>query len=246
MTILTAILVLVAISVLNAVFTYRADKRRSKAFATGALDYQRQKEAHAREQYEATYSHLLGSDIDLMTGTDFEAFLGRLYTEMGFAVTFTRDGADQGADLIVTAPNGERVALQAKRYSQTVGNAAVQEAIAGRVFYHCSRCIVVTTATFSRAAAALARADGSVQLVDRPALDQLRHQYLADITIPPFSWESWEGLRRTLKDDPLHCSVCGAALRLRYSQWGGFFGCTRYPHCRFTRKAPANSGFVRI
>ena len=73
-------------------------------------------------------------DVDKMTGEDFERFLGELFKHRGFKVSYTATSGDYGADLILK--DGEDViAVQAKRYSSTVGVKAVQEIIGAVKMY---------------------------------------------------------------------------------------------------------------
>lgn len=76
--------------------------------------------------------------IDVMEGVEFEGFLEALFSEMGFRVETTATTGDFGADLILTSHDGERIAVQAKRYSQAVGVDAVQEVYSAKTFYECT------------------------------------------------------------------------------------------------------------
>ena len=75
---------------------------------------------------------------------------------MGYTVDRTPASGDQGVDLILRCESKTSIAIQAKRYNEPVGNAAIQEVFAGRVFYSATRAAVVTTSTYSRAAVDLA------------------------------------------------------------------------------------------
>jgi restriction system protein len=74
---------------------------------------------------------------------------------LGDKVDMTKASGDQGIDLILTAP-GRRSGIQAKGYTDNVGNSSVQEAYAGRVFSSCDSCAVVTNSDFTPAARGLA------------------------------------------------------------------------------------------
>ena len=113
------------------------------------------------------------AQTDKMSGRDFEHFVADLYRDLGYSVEITPEAGDQGADVIATQDDGTRTAIQAKRYEGTVGNAAVQEVIAGRVFYHCQRAIVITNSTFTSSARALAKKDPAIDLIDRSGLSLL-------------------------------------------------------------------------
>jgi restriction system protein len=53
---------------------------------------------------------------------------------LGFSVRKTKVTGDQGVDLIVEG-EGRLIAVQAKGYTGSVGNKAVQEVYAGMAFY---------------------------------------------------------------------------------------------------------------
>ena len=82
-------------------------------------------------------------DIDLMTGTEFEEFIALLFKKMGYSSQVTKQSGDQGID-VIAIKNNTRIGIQAKCYSNAVGNAAIQEAVAGKSFYNCDKTVVVT------------------------------------------------------------------------------------------------------
>ncbi|VVB62000.1 Restriction endonuclease [uncultured archaeon] len=110
------------------------------------------------------------SEIDTMTGHEFEEFLIDLFTKMGYSVERKKQTHEQGLDLLLTR-YGEKTAVQVKRYNKPVGNKAVQEANAARVYYRCQRALVVTNSRFTSSAKQLAeRCD--VELWDRKQLKE--------------------------------------------------------------------------
>lgn len=90
-----------------------------------------------------------------LEGTDFESYLEKLFGRLGYMVAKTPITGDQGADLIIEK-NGERVVVQAKRYSGVVSSKVVQEVVAAIKHYKCDRAIVVTTSNFTKNAVQLA------------------------------------------------------------------------------------------
>jgi len=120
----------------------------------------------------AAIAGFLATDIEGMSGPNFERFLERVFVTLGYPeVVRTQDSGDQGIDLVV-GDGKERVAIQAKRYQGTVGNAAVQQAFAGMAHYGCDRCAVVTNSTFTPAAVALAASTGC-KLIDGARLRRI-------------------------------------------------------------------------
>lgn len=102
--------------------------------------------------------------VDSMDGFQFEAFLVEIFQTIGYDVKETKKSADQGADLFFTR-FGKNMVIQAKNYSGSVGNAAVQQAISAKAFYGCDEAMVVTNSYYTTSAKELASAAG-VWLVD--------------------------------------------------------------------------------
>ena len=71
----------------------------------------------------------------------------------------TQACGDQGIDVIAQHGNVKAV-FQCKKYSQPVGNAAVQEIIAGKAFEQAHVAAVVSNATFTPSATQLASTTG--------------------------------------------------------------------------------------
>ncbi|MFT0181843.1 restriction endonuclease [Pseudomonas benzopyrenica] len=113
--------------------------------------------------------------VDGMDGFEFEAFLVKVFQTIGFDVKETKKTADQGADLFVSR-FGKTMVIQAKNYTGSVGNAAVQQAISAKAFYGCDEAMVVTNSYFTKSANELATTAG-VRLVDRDALQGYLDDY---------------------------------------------------------------------
>ena len=101
------------------------------------------------------------NDVDLMTGTEFEEFIGLLFKKMGYTSRVTQQSGDQGLD-VIAIKNGTKIGIQAKCYSNTVGNSAIQEAVAGKSFYNCDKLIVITNNYFTSSAIKLAQANNVI------------------------------------------------------------------------------------
>ncbi|QYF92537.1 restriction endonuclease [Massilia sp. PAMC28688] len=138
----------------------RAFMRNVLQFPTAGKQMQPQVEAIMVEIDEMVLAHIAeagpttGYEPD-MSGTDYEAFCAELLRGLGFDAELTRTTGDQGADILASR-NGERFAIQCKRYSGSVGNAAVQEAITARSFYDADHAVVVSNAQYTIAARQLA------------------------------------------------------------------------------------------
>ena len=109
-----------------------------------------------KEVIESRLHWLRTCDWPKMTGQTFEAFLAEVFQERGYGVETTAKTGDQGVDLIISR-QGTRVAVQAKGYvGHPVGNGAVQEVHAGKVFHGCQMAALVTNSRFTDSARELA------------------------------------------------------------------------------------------
>lgn len=108
-------------------------------------------------------------EIDTMSGTEFEDFMAEILHRSGIEVLeLTKGSGDFGADIIVMH-EGERTAVQCKRYSRPIGVKAVQEAVSAKDYYKCPKAAVITNTSFTRQAQELA-AESGVILWDREAV----------------------------------------------------------------------------
>ena len=110
------------------------------------------------------------SNIDRMTGLEFEEFLAQLFRTGGYLVTKTKPGHDYGADLILER-FGERTVVQAKRRKQSIGVKAVQEVATAKKYYSAHKVLVVISSTFTKNAKELAKSN-NVELWNRTRLMQ--------------------------------------------------------------------------
>jgi len=113
--------------------------------------------------------------VDAMDGFQFEEFLVEVFQTLGYDVTETKKTADQGADLFVSR-FGKKIVIQAKNYSGSVGNSAVQQAISAKTFYDCDEAMVVTNSYFTKSAKELA-SSALVRLIDREGLQSYLDDY---------------------------------------------------------------------
>ena len=107
-------------------------------------------------------------DVDLMAGVEFEEFLCNYFNTHGYVCNQTKVSGDQGIDL-VAKKDDYVLAIQAKRYTGTVGNHAIMEAVAGTKYYNANQTMVITNSTFTKSAVELAAAN-NVILWDRQVL----------------------------------------------------------------------------
>lgn len=138
------------------------------------------------------------AEIDRLEGHEFEHALVELFEILGFHDVTRIGGYDKGAD-ITFVRDGEKVAVQAKRWSTAVGIDAVRQVIDGVRRYGCARGMVVTNNYFTEQAAECAREWG-IELWDRRVLaDFLEGE-------PP-------------RVDTSVCAQCGAKVTTGVTEW---------------------------
>src|SRR5258706_2364642 len=109
-------------------------------------------------------------DIDLMSGTEFEEFVAKIFTKMGYITKVTKQSGDFGVD-VIAEKDGIKTGIQAKCYTGSVSNSAIQEIEAGIKYYNCHKGVVVTNSKFTKAAIELAKSN-NIQLWDRKVLEE--------------------------------------------------------------------------
>ena len=112
-------------------------------------------------------------EIDQLSGAEFEQWVTTVLESAGMPSENIRHSGDFGVD-VVTTVGATRVGIQAKRYSSSVGNSAVQQALAGSGYHGCELAAVVTQSRFTSAARKQAsRGRVPVLLVDRENIHDL-------------------------------------------------------------------------
>lgn len=135
------------------------------------------KKQREQDAWQRAHGHAKAGELDRLSGPEFEAFLAGLFRAQGYAAELTPTTSDYGADLILTK-DGQRIAVQAKRYTGSVGVAAVQEALSGQAYYQCHTAWVVTTGAFTVNALELAKKSG-VKMMGRSDIGNLMSQHSA-------------------------------------------------------------------
>ena len=133
----------------------------------------REKLLNPKEKTASVYSI---ADVDIMDGLEFEEFIAFLFSKMGYSTKRTKSSGDQGID-VIAQKNNMIIGIQTKCYGSSVGNAAVQEATAGKNYYGCNKIIVVTNNYFTSAAIELAKVN-NVILWDREILKDKINEFL--------------------------------------------------------------------
>lgn len=111
-------------------------------------------------------------DYDMMEGRDFEYFCAELLEKRGFLeVEVTKGSGDNGVD-ILAEKDGVTYAIQCKRYEESVGVKAVQEAYAGRDYYDRMVGVVMSNQYFTKNAVQMAQ-KLKIMLWDRGYLEEM-------------------------------------------------------------------------
>lgn len=120
--------------------------------------------------------------IDVMTGRQFEERMALYFQDLGLRVETTPTSGDYGADLVLFHQDGSKTAVQAKRYSASVGVDAVQAVIGATRYYNAQHAMIVTNSHLTKNAKELAQVS-NVQVWEREELiDHLADQVPLPIT----------------------------------------------------------------
>lgn len=161
------------------------------------------------------------AEIDHMSGKIFEKYLEVLFEKLGYRVERTRYIGDYGADL-VTAKDGVKTVIQAKRYKGKAGVKAIQEAVAAKGYYDCSKAMVVTNSFFTQQAIELARRN-QVELWDRNKLVSALLSVKETAPVTVFTVEQTRAVT-SIDAQPLDipkntCALCGKAVSEKVMQY---------------------------
>jgi restriction system protein len=108
----------------------------------------------ARVKLQETADRLRSADVSGLSPLAYEEYCALLLSDAGWR-THTTPLQDQGVDVIAVL-RGTKVAIQCKMYTHPVGNRAVQEVIAGRLYYGAHFAVVVSPASYTFSATELA------------------------------------------------------------------------------------------
>ena len=135
----------------------------------------RRNQAESQRSTRATLTELSQFTASLrwrhLTGETWEGYLEQIFLKHGYKVERTKVTGDQGVDLIVSQGR-IRLAVQAKGYAGSVGNKAVQEVVAGRIYYQCTHSAVITNSSFTKSAQELAEKTNCI-LIDGSRIGRL-------------------------------------------------------------------------
>lgn len=173
--------------------------------------------------------------VDHMDGVKFEELLLVHFQKQGYKGHLTSATNDYGADLVIDK-DGDKVVVQAKRWKQTVGIEAVQQAIGAIKHYNVTRGMVITNSSFTQQARNLATSN-KIELWDRETLIRfLRSSNGRDMAESIFSLEGDSHTEEDVQESSIeNCPSCGKQLTVRKGKNGSFIGCSGFPVCRYTK-----------
>ncbi len=104
-------------------------------------------------------------------GIKFENHCMKILKQHGWEVKETPNTGDQGVDLIASI-NDLRICIQCKDHEKAIGNKAVQEIAAGKLFWKGTHAIIVSKSGFTKSAHQLAKSN-KVKLINLYQLKDL-------------------------------------------------------------------------
>ena len=170
-----------------------------------------------------------------MDPIEFEHLVLETYRRLGWKAEPTRASGDQGVDGFLRR-DGKTFVLQCKKFAKTrVGSPVLRDLLGTIVKEKASGGILVTTSSFTEEAIAWAGEAANLTLVDGDSLVKMIHEaFPADSPVP----EEFVTKRRHPSIVPSRCPWCGARIRRRKGKYGAFFGCTKFPSCKWSMPAP--------
>jgi len=145
-----------------------------------------------------------------LDGIAFEHWCANQIEAQGWSVAVSKATGDQGIDVL--AENGDvRVAIQCKRYSNPIGNKAVQEAFTGAQDVDAGHSCVIGTGGFTPSARSIAAKTG-VQLIDADDIGSFSSLF----GVEPLNLDESldEGVEDIDEEPPLNFAFSGAGAGL--------------------------------
>jgi restriction system protein len=106
-----------------------------------------------RQEEAVRAGHRTLTEVDAMTGTEFEELVAGLCRRDGCTDVRRVGGAnDNGADVVGRLPDGRSVVIQCKRYAPTsaIASRELRDLLGARVHFEADVAVFVTTTRFSR------------------------------------------------------------------------------------------------
>jgi restriction system protein len=179
-----------------------------------------------RQNYETR------QQLAALTPTEFEQWCAHRLRALGYKVRHVGGQGDHGIDLFAEK-DGELAVVQCKRFTgrRTVGEPQLRDLFGAMHSEGAVRAIVITAGYFTEEARAWARGK-PIELWDanRIVVSPSSALSASAADAPPL-------LIAKVSPAAIRCEQCGSELVIRQNRSTGqtFYGCSRYPSCRFTR-----------
>lgn len=131
------------------------------------------------KQHEQKLEEIIGSNINSLSGVEFEKVCQKLVQNMGFKTEITKASGDGGVDLI--AYNNQpllsgKYIIQCKRYTGSVGEPIIRDLYGVITSERANKGILMTTGHFTKSAIAFAEGK-PIELIDGVVMQDLFSQY---------------------------------------------------------------------
>ena len=182
-----------------------------------------------RDKSSIFKSHRSIEKIRSLTWQQFEQFVGSYFKGQGYSVMETAAGPDGGVDLVLRKDGGKTY-VQCKHWkANKVRVEKVRELLGAMAAGGADHGVFVTTGEFTLSAKQFGGKHG-VRLIDGKELEYLLRSTPAEDTLSP----------DIIANQP-ECPVCKSVMVKRTAKKGPnrgsqFWGCSRFPGCRSTRK----------
>lgn len=144
------------------------------------IEYQQERlREEQQEQRRQEINNIVGTDINSLSGEEFELICQKLVENMGFETETTKASGDGGIDLI--AYNHQpllsgKYLIQCKRYSGSVGEPIIRDLYGVVMSERANKGILMTTGYFANSAITFAEGK-PIELIDGVAMQNLFSQY---------------------------------------------------------------------
>jgi len=180
---------------LDKIIRGKLDKIRASDVNRPIIECQDQRrEQRARDYWTNFHRRRTIDEIDGMTGREFERFIEVLMRQIGYKdVKLTPPAGDGGADVLCVDDEGFGIAVQAKRWNQKVGVAALGDVFRAMDYFKCDRGFVITTSFYTNDAKKHEDASDRIRLYDRLWLKTALEKFFPE-EIPKFSWDGFQAI----------------------------------------------------
>ena len=94
-------------------------------------------------------SNMTSQALNEIDPIEFEIFIAKILNMRGYETELTKRVGDDGVDVLAYDKSNSKIAIQCKRYNNTVGPGVIRDMHGAQKVYNCDVGLVVTTSTFS-------------------------------------------------------------------------------------------------